>query len=312
MSTGGRDASAERGAHWDPLRSALGAERERVGSPSYGEIARRVSLARQRDGMDQHAARVARSTVYDLFTLGKARINLDLVREVADALDVPRGHVDDWVARCHAPAGAADQGAPPRAPVEAAAPPVGQQLALAVACVAVNLLGRAVVDVLHLPIYLDMVGTAVAAIALGPWRGAGVGVATNFFGVLTSGWVSLPFALVNMVGALVWGYGVHRFDCGRTLARFFVLCVGVAVACSLVAVPILVGVYGGSVGQGQDTLTGTFQDLGSGLVAAVGASNLMVSTVDKLISGFVALVAVSALPARLLQRRHDVLVVSGP
>jgi energy-coupling factor transport system substrate-specific component len=274
-----------------------------VGSPSYGEIDRRVSAARQGQGMSEHAARVARSTVYDLFVLGKARINLELVHEVAASLGVSPAQVDAWVELCHSPPRVADDEVPERTPAvpsAPSAPSIGQQAALVLACIAINLVGRALVDVLHLPIYLDMVGTAIAAIALGPWRGAGVGVATNAIGVLASGWVSLPFAAVNVVGALMWGYGVHRFGWGRTLARFFSLCVAVAVACSLVAVPILVGVYGGSVGQGQDTLTQTFTDLGSGLLAAVGAANLMVSTADKLISGFVALVVVSALPARAL------------
>ena len=295
------------GGHWDPLRAALSAERARVGSPSYGEITQRVSSARQAGGVSEHAARVARSTVYDLFTLGKARINLDLTREVASALGAGAAQVEEWITLCHESAGTTHDADPvpaqtptPDGPAAAGAPSAGLVLLLVVVCVAVNLLGRGVVDLLHVPIYLDMVGTAIAAIALGPWRGAAVGVATNVVGVVTSGWVSLPFAIVNVVGALVWGYGVHRFGWGRTLPRFFALNVTVAIACSLVAVPILVGVYDGSVGQGQDTLTQTLVDLGSGLAAAVGVSNLMTSTVDKLISGFIGLVAVSAAPARLM------------
>lgn len=302
------------GSHWDPLRSALAAERIRVGSPSYGEIARRVSSARQADGVSEHAARVARSTVYDVFTLGKTRINLELAREVAAALDAG-DRFDGWVRQCHepqpggapaetvdetlAPAGVEREAGPDSEVGEEMAPSAWSWLVVAAACVVANLCGRAVVDVLHVPVYLDMVGTAIAAIALGPWRGAAVGAATNIMGVLMSGWVSLPFALVNVAGALVWGYGVHRFGWGRTLPRFFVLSVAVAAVCTLVAVPILVGLYGGSVGQGQDSLTQTVVDLGGGLATAVGLSNLMTSTADKVISGFVALVVIASAPARL-------------
>lgn len=81
-----------------------------------------------------------------------------------------------------------------------------------------TMLGREAVNFLELPIYLDMVGTAVAAVVLGPWRGAAVGLSTNLLGSLTAGAVSLPFAIVNVVGALIWGYGVHRWGMGRTLS----------------------------------------------------------------------------------------------
>lgn len=297
-----------RSGHWDTLRLALQEQRARVGNPSYAEIASRIAAARERRGVDEHAARVPRSTVYDAFRPGRARINLPLVREIAEALGADDATVDAWVSACHE--NAADPHEVDTSPVPAAPAPAQPDAAvpgrprtrdlvlLAVGCIAVNLLGRVVVDVLHLPFYLDMVGTAVAAIVLGPWRGAGVGAATNLLAVVSSGPVSLAFAVVNVAGALVWGYGV-RAGWGRTLPRFFVLTLGAALACSVVAVPILVLGFGGSVGQGQDTITRTLVDLGTGLVPAVAASNLITSTMDKLVSGFAALVMVAALPVSL-------------
>lgn len=41
---------------------------------------------------------------------------------------------------------------------------------------------------------------------------------------------------------------------GRTLLRFLLLNVLVAAVCSLVAVPILVALFDGTVGQGQDDI----------------------------------------------------------
>src|SRR5690606_28147164 len=94
-----------------------------------------------------------------------------------------------------------DVGAPPPERFDAWRPAP----ALMLGCVAVNLLGREFVDLLNLPVYLDMVGTALAAIVLGPWRGAAVGATTNLAGLFISGIASAPFAVVNVVGALVWG-----------------------------------------------------------------------------------------------------------
>jgi energy-coupling factor transport system substrate-specific component len=176
--------------------------------------------------------------------------------------------------------------------------------------VALNLLGRTLVDSLHLPIYLDMIGTAIAAIALGPWRGAAVGAATNVLGVLSSGWVSIPFAVVNVVGALLWGYGTRRWGLGRTLPRFFLLNIVVAVGCSVVAVPLLLALNGETFRDGHAVITQAVSDSMDQFAIALGLSNVLISLADKLISGFVALVACSALPAPL--RAGAVLPVMAP
>ncbi|WKN48438.1 hypothetical protein [Nocardioides sp. Arc9.136] len=296
------------GARWDGLAEQLQALRRAAGEPSFAEIARRVAEQRLAAGADEHAARVARTTVYDAFRTGRARVNVPLVREIVHALDGDAALVDGWL-RAPAPV-AAPVAAPVPAPVPAPAPadPAAQAtepaervrpagvLLLMTACVLVNLLGRSFVDLLALPVYLDMVGTAVAAIALGPWRGAAVGLASNLAGTLSSGEESIPFALVNIAGALVWGYGARRLGLGRTLPRFLGLNAAAALVCTLVAVPILVLLYDGSTGHGEDAVSATFLAATDRLVVAVGAGNVLVSLGDKVISGFVALVAISALP----------------
>lgn len=320
---------------WDLLAEELRGLRQAAGEPSYAEIARRIRERRLAQGLSPHRARVARTTVFDAFRSGRTRVNLTLVREIVEALDGDAGQVDAWVTRCRealqaAPAGPAGPAVrtetptplpeepatldAPAAPTARTAPTAGtaRSLALLAACVAVNLLGRVFVDFFHLPIYLDMVGTAAAAIALGPWRGAAVGGATNLLGVLTSGPASLPFAAVNIAGALVWGYGVRRFGFGRSLARFFSLNLIVALVSTVVAVPILVLLYDGSTGHAQDTIRDTFLALTHAMIVAIGVSNTLVSVGDKLISGFLALVAVSMLPADLRPGLRLTLVSARP
>lgn len=307
-------------AGWDLLAEQLQAVRMEVGEPSYAEIARRISENRLSRGASPHAARVARTTVYDAFRAGRARVNLGLVREIALALGADDARVDEWVARSRArsrPGAPQPQPlpAPPSATSEIApeaalpqAPPAGQPaarrgaravLALMAVCVALNVTGRVLVEFLNLPVHLDMVGTAVAAIALGPWLGAAVGAATNLLAAASSGLSSLPFGLVNVAGALLWGYGVRRWGLGRTLPRFLALNLGVALACSLLAAPILLLAFDGSTGHGQDVSTRTLLALIDSQPVAVGLSNLLSSLGDKTISGFLALVAVSALPLAL-------------
>ena len=300
---------------WDPLIGRLQALRLAAGEPSFAELARRISARRMADGADEHAARIARSSVHDAFRLGRTRVNVPLLREIVLALDADPALVDEWVAAAAGSPETAGRTSP--TPDAAPAPdaelderpdpqpdsrslrPTAAALVLMVACVVVNRLSAGVATYLHLAIYLDMLGTAVAAIALGPWRGATVGVATNVVGAAFTGLTALPFAAVNLVGALAWGYGVRRLGFGRSLPRFFVLNLLVAACCTLVAAPILVLLYGGSIGAGQDTVTQTFLRLTHQLALSVGMGNLLTSLGDKVITGFVALVAVSALPAHL-------------
>lgn len=313
MSTDRTTSQPPTGGRWDPLIEELRTLRRQADEPSYAEMTRRLIDQRLAEGMDEHAARIAKSSVHDAFRLGRSRINLPLVREFARVLGADPSVVDQWVAACspdaptRAPHPAPDPAPDPEvAPAEPSPPPTvaavaatKQVVVLLVACVALNLVGREFVDFFRFPIYLDMVGTAIAAIALGPWRGAGVGLTTNLIGAIGSGWVSIPFALVNIVGALVWGYGVRAWGMGRTLARFFVLNLMAAFACTVVAVPILVTVVGDRLDADQFTIRLLVEDALGNFAGAVAFSNLMTSSADKLISGFFALVVISALPVAL-------------
>ncbi|MDP3969866.1 MAG: hypothetical protein Q8Q02_16495 [Nocardioides sp.] len=123
--------------------------------------------------------------------------------------------------------------------------------------------------------------------------------------MIGSGWVSLPFAAVNVVGALVWGYGVHRYGMGRTIRRFLALCVLVALACTAVAAPIVVLVFDGTTGHGTDLTTATFQASLNQLAASALSANLLFSLVDKLLSGFLALAVLEAWTERRARPRDQ-------
>lgn len=280
---------------WDHLIGQLHALREASGHPSYAELTRRIVAQRMAQGQSEHEARIAKSSVHDAFRLGRQRINPALVRELVAVMDTDVAVVDQWIADSLQPVVPEPEPAPD--PIE---PASRRAVALLmVGCIVLNMLGREFIDFFTLPLYLDMVGTCIAAVALGPWRGAVVGLATNVVGVVGSGWISLPFALVNVVGALVWGYGVRRYGMSKTLPRYFLLNMVAALACTLVAVPVIVTFLGGELRAGHDIITQVMQESVDTFLVAVGFSNLLTSLADKFITGFVALVAVSALPVAL-------------
>ncbi|MCG2768595.1 MAG: ECF transporter S component [Chloroflexota bacterium] len=180
--------------------------------------------------------------------------------------------------------------------------------ALVPAAVALNIVGGYINGFLNLPTFLDMIGTCVVAVTVGPWWGALAGAATNLISGFTSGPIGIPFAACNVVGALVWGYGV-RWGMGKSFVRFFILSLLVALFVTLMAVPIYVFIFGGATGHFADVMTAAFLGMGQHLIVSVFSSNILVSLADKIISSFVALAILEALPPSLTKQ---VTIVGAP
>ncbi len=198
-----------------------------------------------------------------------------------------------------------------RSPPPPAPPTLKAALILCLGCLALNLVGRVLVDTLPIPLYLDMVGTAVSAVILGPWWGAGVGLSTNLLGTAVSGLDSIPFAIVNVAGALVWGYGVRRWRMGLTIPRFFALNALAALCCTVLAVPIIMALNG-TTGNGADDVIATIEEAVHSLWLAVASANIITSLADKTISGSVALLAVDVLPWTLVASMRPLMPLAGP
>lgn len=323
--------------------------RREAGDVSYGEIAQRVQRLREQRNVPASASYVGRSTIYDVFRTGRRRINSELVADIATVLGEDADAVAEWrrasvrareaesaataktqtppAAQTQTPPPAQTQPPPPPAPLPPAGTPaipsprirlmlVGFATAVIVLGAVSNLLGSSLAVALSLPLYLDMIGTAIVAIAVGPWYGVAVAVLTHGGHALAIGQTDgIPFMLVNITGALIWGYGVRKFRLGSTPLRFFTLTLLTAFGCTLVATPVIVLVYGGtSTNAGADSIAGYLALFENHIAAAVVSANILTSTIDKLIAGFIALVMapllIAAMP--LTERRPPDLFGSHP
>jgi hypothetical protein len=107
---------------------------------------------------------------------------------------------------------------PPHAPVPGArwlqaafGSKPGRMLTFLLACVAVNVASSVLGSSINHLLYLDMLGTAVAALTVGPWWAASVGLSTNWILQYAPGhsdW--FDYTIVNVLGGLTWGW------CSRT------------------------------------------------------------------------------------------------
>lgn len=299
--------SAEEPAPFDAIAGDLRALRLQAGAPSFVRLQETITAQRVERGMDEHTARVPRTTVYDAFRDGRKRVDPQLVGEIVRALGATEEEVDAWVDRCEEArtqvrrAALASSAAPaPSAEVDVlahAAPKLSLRFSalLLLGCLLLNLLGRLLVHAADLPLDLDMTGTAIAAIVLGPWRGAAVGVATSIAGSAITSWNSVPFTMVEVVGALLWGYGVRR-GWGKNLARFFLLNLLVGVVSMAVATPLILWLDGGFTGNAADLIARHLATVFHSLTAGVVAEDLLTNLADKLLSGFLVLFVLEALP----------------
>ena len=292
---------------FDAIVAGLQTLRIEAGGITYDEIAARITTARLAKGMTPAAARVARSTVYDSFRVGRARLNADLVAEIVAALGEDDAAANAWRQRAFRArlnrALPAPEAAPQTAPQTA-----GRALIVFVmiASIGLNLFGNATAARVGAPLFLDMIGTAIVSIAYGPWYGAVVGLSSNILASLSNTPQAAPFALVNIAGALVWGYGVRKWALGRTPLRLISLNAIAAIACTAIAAPIIVlGFEGSTANDVTGGLFAMIQSYGASLWQAVLASNIVVSLADKQIAGFVGLAVAVALA------RHPSTAVAG-
>ena len=299
------------------------------GSVSYGEIARRIAVRRREAGIPDALCVAPRTTIYDVFRLGRRRIDVNLVGEIVSVLGVPDEELPSWQERASramidqlAPvdAGAAPDSEPGNGDApsqlaasqamrlttqDAAAPlriPLLLAILIAVISVTINVLGHTWSHPFRTPLFLDMIGTAFAAFALGPVGGAIVGLASSLFGSIADP-PQLPFALVQIAGGLAWGLG-FRYWCqrGNPWQRLIVLNLVVAAVSSLIAVPIFLRTMPGGTGHMAEDLAIVFFRHGAGEIEALFKANFLAQVLDKMVAGLLAYAGLRLVQQRVLRR----------
>lgn len=298
---------------FDLIAEDLQRLRLEAGDVPYAEIVRRISSHRISQGIDPGASRPARSTVYDAFRAGRTRLNVELISEIVRALGGSDEDVENWRNRClraradrviyvpepeiHPNSQGVDVvESPGITQVEdstlseepSRGRRLGRRMLLIVSSIAINLLGFWLVATLGIPLYLDMLGTAIIAMVLGPWAAVAVAIATNLVGSSITDSSSLAFILVNVTGALIWGYGFRWVRRGGSLKRYYLLTFFVALSCSVVATIILFFVFHGGTGHASELTRANLDSYGMPLIVTVFASNLLYSLADKMLTAFLA------------------------
>lgn len=84
----------------DDVAQQLRAWRSAAGSPSFTQIARRIAEERSHRGVHPRDVTPGRMTVYDAFSDGRKRLDVQLVVDIAQALGVDGPQLELWHSRC--------------------------------------------------------------------------------------------------------------------------------------------------------------------------------------------------------------------
>lgn len=159
--------------------------------------------------------------------------------------------------------------------------------------IAVNIVLGIVTSALKIPLYLDTLGTVLAAVLFGPLPGVIVGALTNVVTGLIYDVKDIPFALVNMAVGLVTGLVCRKFR--FTLLTAVLLGLALSFICPAIGTPIGIFIYGGLNGSFSDVLVMALVKGGQTIFQASFLRNVASNLIDKVGTCVVAYVLTEAL-----------------
>lgn len=170
-------------------------------------------------------------------------------------------------------------------------------LVLSAIGIALNMaLGQAA-SFLNLPIFLDSIGTVLAAVLCGPVIGGLTGLLTNLLWGLIQGPTAAFFAPVALVIGVVAGL-LARAGMFRTWWQAAIAGVVIAVALSFVAVPIRIYLFGGVTGSGADFVVAYLLKVGESLSGSVLLTVVGSNLADKVVTALLVWGIIRGLPVR--------------
>ncbi len=176
--------------------------------------------------------------------------------------------------------------------------------------IVLNIVVGQIASALGLPLFLDSIGTVLAALLAGPWVGGLTGLLTNLVWGLISSPTAAAFAPVAMTIGLVAGL-LARLGLFRHWWQALISGAIIAIALSFVAVPIRIYLFGGVTGSGADFLTAYLLAVGQSLFGSVIVTVITSNLLDKIITALLAWVIVRALSKRFVTRFPRATAVVG-
>ncbi|AMW33245.1 energy-coupling factor transport system substrate-specific component [Fervidobacterium changbaicum] len=166
--------------------------------------------------------------------------------------------------------------------------------------VGINYAGKFFAEALKLPLWLDSIGTVLAAMLAGPVVGGLSGAINNIIYGLTAGPISFIYALTS-IGIGVAAGLLYKAKMFENAFRAFLSGLIIAVVATVISVPLNVIFWEGQTGNvWGDALFAFLRSKNVGVWLASFFDELVVDLVDKVLTVFIAYGIFKALPKSLV------------
>ncbi len=176
-----------------------------------------------------------------------------------------------------------------------------QLLALIPLAVGINFALGYLVAALHLPVFLDTVGTVLVAAIAGPWAALLTGFLSQLVLVVFGQFTLMWFLPVQLAVALYAGFGA-RLGIFRTLRRTILAGVVLGALAATMSWPISYFVFGGVTGGGVTVIITLLRSLGLSLGESIYLGGLSSDLIDKTFTLVLVRTILWSLPQRMRVR----------
>ena len=172
------------------------------------------------------------------------------------------------------------------------------KITLIALAIVINIVGSYIALGLHLPVYLDSMGTIMTAILLGPFYGLFPGVLSALVTGMTSDIYALYYMPVGIVLGIVTGFVFQKNKSNKLFVKSFCI----SVPASLISACITVNLFGGITSSGSTMLVQLLAKTPLGLTLSCLIVQFFTDYFDRLLSLWLVFSVIKKLPDSLTNK----------
>lgn len=172
------------------------------------------------------------------------------------------------------------------------------KITLIALAIVINIVGSYIALGLHLPIYLDSMGTIMTAILLGPFYGLFPGVLSALVTGVTSDIYALYYMPVGIVLGVMTGFVFQKNKSNKLFVKSFCI----SVPASLISACITANVFGGITSSGSTMLVQLLAKTPLGLTLSCLIVQFFTDYFDRLLSLWLVFSVIKKLPDSLTNK----------
>lgn len=172
------------------------------------------------------------------------------------------------------------------------------KITLIALAIVINIVGSYIALGLHLPIYLDSMGTIMTAILLGPFYGLFSGALSALITGMTSDIYALYYMPVGIVLGVMTGFVFQKNKSNKLFVKSFCI----SVPASLISACITATVFGGITSSGSTMLVQLLAKTPVGLTLSCLIVQFFTDYFDRLLSLWLVLSVIKKLPDSFIKK----------